>query len=184
MTYIPTKTLQSAWPNLTTENKLSIQNSVQSIFSTLRSLKMPLGHNMGGVGGEGVRDFHMVEHKTQHLNTISAFEDWQFSVNKLPPNYAFTTFLRNFLPPSNNECVFTHGDIRPANIMVKQNAADDSYTISGVVDWEISGFYPEYMESMQVLHLFDRHDKSDWYHYLPQCISPARHPERFLVGHI
>ncbi|CAG8958701.1 hypothetical protein HYFRA_00011543 [Hymenoscyphus fraxineus] len=185
MTYIPTTTLQTAWRNLTAENKLSIQDSLQSYFVTLRSLKMPLGHNMGGVRGEGVQDFHMVEHKPQLLKTMLEFEDWQFSVDedKHPPSRAFTTFLRNFLPPSSNECVFTHGDLRPANIMVKQNA-ESNYIISGIIDWEMSGFYPEYVESMQVLHLFNRHDESDWYHYLPHCISPARHPERFLVGRI
>jgi hypothetical protein len=25
---------------------------------------------------------------------------------------------------------------------------------------------------------------SDWYHYVPHCIAPARHPERFLVMRI
>jgi hypothetical protein len=183
MTYFPTTTLESVWPKLTLNNKLPIQNRVQSIFSTLRSLTLPPGRNMGGVRGEGVRDVHMDDHDTQQLNTISAFEDIQFSVNTLPPSPAFTTFLRSFLPPPNNECVFTHGDVRPANIMVEQNI-DGGYTISGIIDWEMSGFYPEYMESMQVLHLFDRNVESDWYHFLPHCISPTRHPERFLVGRI
>lgn len=183
MTYIPTTTLESVWPHLTVNNKLSIQNRQQSIFSTLRSLKLPSGRNMGGVGGEGVQDFHMDDHHTQQVNTMSAFEDFQFSVNELPPSPAFTRFLRSFLPPSNKECVFTHGDLRPANIMVEQDT-DGGYTVSGIIDWEMSGFYPEYMESIQVLHLFDRNVESDWYHYLPHCISPTRHPERFLVGRI
>jgi hypothetical protein len=67
--------------------------------------------------------------------------------------------------------------------MVEQDT-DGQYTVSGIIDWEMSGFYPEYLESMQVLHLFDRNVESDWYHYLPHCISPSRHPERFLVGRI
>ena len=184
MTYIPSTTLESVWPNLTLDNKLSIQNRLQSIFSTLRSLKLPPGRNMGGVSGEGVRDVHMDDHDTQQINTLSAFEDFQFSVNTLPPSPAFTTFLRSFLPPANIQCVFTHGDVRPANIMVEQDTDSGTYIVSGIIDWEMSGFYPEYMESMQVLHLFDRNVGSDWYHYLPHCISPARHPERFLVGRI
>jgi hypothetical protein len=48
----------------------------------------------------------------------------------------------------------------------------------------MSGFIPEYMESTQILHLFDRNVGSDWYHYVPHCIAPARHPERFLVMRI
>ncbi|KAG9228321.1 hypothetical protein BJ875DRAFT_250215 [Amylocarpus encephaloides] len=183
MTYISATTLESVWQSLTTDNKLFVQSKLQSIFSTLRSLKLPSGGNMGGVGGEGVQDYHLDDHEKQHLNTISAFEDFQFSIDVLPPSPAFTTFLRSFLPPSDKECVFTHGDLRPANIMVEQDS-NGSYTVSGIIDWEMSGFYPEYMESMQVLHLFNRNVENDWYHYLPHCISPARHPERFLVGRI
>ncbi|KAL3426780.1 hypothetical protein PVAG01_00289 [Phlyctema vagabunda] len=183
MTYIPSTTLESVWPNLTVDNKLSIHARLQTIFSTLRSMKMPQGSNLGGVGGEGVQDFYMDDHNAQQISTISAFEDSQFSVNNLPPSPAFVAFLRTFLPASNTECVFTHGDVRPANIMVEKDT-NNGYSISGIIDWEMSGFYPEYVESIQVLHLFDRNVESDWYHYLPHCISPTRHPERFLVGRI
>jgi hypothetical protein len=67
--------------------------------------------------------------------------------------------------------------------MVDQDSTG-GYSVSGIVDWERSGFYPDYMDPMQVLHLFDRNAESDWYQYLPHCISPARHPERFLVRRI
>lgn len=37
--------------------------------------------------------------------------------------------------------VFTHGDIIPQNIMV-----DENYQVSGIVDWEAAGWYPDYWE--------------------------------------
>jgi len=43
--------------------------------------------------------------------------------------------------------------------MVKQDT-DGGYTISGIIDWEVSGFYPEYIESMQVLHFLDQNGKA------------------------
>jgi len=43
--------------------------------------------------------------------------------------------------------------------MVKQNT-DGGYTISGIIDWEVSGFYPEYIESMQGFTLFDQNGKA------------------------
>lgn len=183
MSYIPSTTLADVWPNITCNNKAMIQQDLQRIFLELRSLELPPGQKLGGVKGEGVQDVHMDDHDQQQVTTISAFEDFQFSVDDYPPSQAWTSFLRSFLPPPSDKVVFTHGDVRPANIMVKLDA-DDNYTVSGIIDWETSGFYPEYLESMQVLHLFDRNVENDWYKYLPQCISPARHPERFLVGRI
>ncbi|RWA08939.1 hypothetical protein EKO27_g6170 [Xylaria grammica] len=48
--------------------------------------------------------------------------------------------LLEFLPHS-SKAVFTHGDIAPRNIMV-----NDSASITGLIDWENSGWYPEYWE--------------------------------------
>jgi hypothetical protein len=38
-----------------------------------------------------------------------------------------------------------YGDIRPDNLMVM--LADNKYIISGILDWEYSGFYPDYYRS-------------------------------------
>ncbi|KAI0539766.1 kinase-like domain-containing protein [Xylaria digitata] len=48
--------------------------------------------------------------------------------------------LLDFLPHS-NKTVFTHGDIAPRNIMV-----NDSASITGAIDREISGWHPDYWE--------------------------------------
>jgi hypothetical protein len=47
MTYIPSLTLESVWPALDPDNKLGIQESLQQIFSALRTLKLPFGHSLG-----------------------------------------------------------------------------------------------------------------------------------------
>lgn len=39
-----------------------------------------------------------------------------------------------------NQIVLTHGDLRLQNIMDK-----DGF-ISGIIDWEFSGWYPDYWE--------------------------------------
>jgi aminoglycoside phosphotransferase len=40
-----------------------------------------------------------------------------------------------------HEIVFTHADLNPKNILV-----DENNRISGIVDWECAGWYPEYWE--------------------------------------
>jgi aminoglycoside phosphotransferase (APT) family kinase protein len=47
--------------------------------------------------------------------------------------------------PHSDVSVFTHGDIAPRNIMV-----DETYRITGILDWEEGGWYLDYWE----LHTF------------------------------
>lgn len=42
--------------------------------------------------------------------------------------------------------VFTHGDIAPRNIMVDENG-----NITGIIDWEWAGWYPDYWEYAQIM---------------------------------
>ena len=48
-----------------------------------------------------------------------------------------------------HEIVFTHADLNPRNILVDLfQRPDGSYTwrVTGIVDWEFSGYYPEYWD--------------------------------------
>ena len=42
--------------------------------------------------------------------------------------------------------VFTHGDIAPRNIMV-----DETHRITGILDWETAGWYPDYWEYSNIM---------------------------------
>lgn len=44
-----------------------------------------------------------------------------------------------------HEVVFTHGDLNMRNIIM-ETCADGDFRLSGVVDWENSGWFPEYWE--------------------------------------
>ena len=47
--------------------------------------------------------------------------------------------------PRSTVSVFTHGDVAPRNIMVDQDAC-----ITGIIDWELAGWYPDYWEYMNI----------------------------------
>ncbi len=64
-----------------------------------------------------------------------------------------------------HQIVMTHSDIRPQNILV-QYTAPRSIKITGLIDWEMSGAYPEYWEYVKALNGVNC-DLSDWYSYLP-----------------
>ncbi len=71
--------------------------------------------------------------------------------------------------------VMTHGDLHPRNIMVKLDADETSggggsgdVRVTALIDWELSGWYPEYWEFVKALSTVDvRGPLADWYQYLP-----------------
>jgi aminoglycoside phosphotransferase (APT) family kinase protein len=164
------------------KDKISIQKQLNDIFIKLWSLTGD-GHILGGVNSEGVKDHYCENHMTREIiSTVAQFEDFQFSI---PPynSSSWVKFLCSLLPPALSTTVFTHGDVRPANIMVDINETG-KYLVTGIINWETSGFYPDYFEPAKILYLFTIHQESDWWQYLPPCIAPARNPERWLVSRL
>lgn len=181
MTYLPSTTLERVWSSLSHDNKVIIQHQLDDMFTDLRRLKYD-GQVLGGVNGEGVKnEFMFTQGIRGTVNTVAQFEDLQFS-ESCGATTSWITFLRSFLPPPTEGLVFTHGDIKMANIMVKK-IDDGFYTLSGVIDWETSGFYPESFEASK-LWVLTMHSEEDWFAYLPPCISPARHPVQWLVNRL
>ncbi|OJJ89571.1 uncharacterized protein ASPGLDRAFT_264381 [Aspergillus glaucus CBS 516.65] len=60
--------------------------------------------------------------------------------------------------------IFTHGDLRLANIKVKDGH------VTGILDWEFSGWYPEYCEFAKALHIWKW--RNDWTDYMVQIFKP------------
>ncbi|KAM5432816.1 hypothetical protein MferCBS31731_007342 [Microsporum ferrugineum] len=188
MSYVPGMTLTKAWPNLTHEDKLSIQRQLDAIFRRLRTIRQDDGHPLGGISGEGVKDMNVNECSTfKDITTAAAFSDLQFSVRHYGSN-SYIKLLRSLLRHDNSSMygsVFSHGDLRTDNIMVKRDPDNkDHYVVSGIIDWEEGGFYPEYYECTALSRCLSVIDENDWYNYLPECISPSRFPVRWLVDRL
>lgn len=191
MSYVPSATLASVWSTLSHVNKLSIQRRLDQLFTRLREIKQQ-GGRLGGVGGDGVRDIHAwVDHTDSEtiMTTATEFRDFQFSL-KAPCGPEYTAFLKSLLPhPDTDEpAVFTHGDVFPGNIMVDIDPTKPGeYLVTGIIDWEDSGFYPPWFESSKVLYTFDESEDDklqDWWKYVPNCIAPASYPVEWAVGRL
>ena len=53
-----------------------------------------------------------------------------------------------------HKIVFTHADLNPRNILVDQITKSDgstSWRVAGIVDWENSGYYPEYWDCTKAM---------------------------------
>ncbi|KAI1116873.1 kinase-like domain-containing protein [Nemania sp. NC0429] len=74
------------------------------------------------------------------LTDDASLRAWINELYLLNNGGSYREHLPDFLPHS-DKAVFTHGDISPRNIMVNSSA-----TITGLIDWENSGWYPDYWE--------------------------------------
>jgi hypothetical protein len=94
--------------------------------------------------------------------------------------------IRSYLK-TGHEIVLTHGDLHPRNIMVsimpndlsdKSEATPGVFIVTGLLDWEMCGWYPEYWEYVKALHTITPGDGfDDWYACLPPAIGvwPGEH---------
>lgn len=185
MSYIPDPSLEKVWPDLNATQKSSIQEQLDDMFTKLRQLR-PSTKNapLGGLSGEGCVDTRgTTRYSEKPIMGAADFTDFLFAHDgNADPIYV--RFLRNFLPPDNaTETVFTHGDLRPANVLARIQP-DGSCLMSSVTDWENSGYYPDYFESMKCTNLLSPMRTSDWFEYLPRSVSPLQHPIRWLVDRI
>ncbi|GAB1196764.1 hypothetical protein APSETT444_006039 [Aspergillus pseudonomiae] len=170
MSYVPGIALHQVWSRLSHEGKLSIQKQLDDTFSRLRRLHQEDGTELGGLRGEGVKDYRIMETLAyKGITTARGFDELQFSArHRASPPYV--KLLRSFLDEDNKSLE------DPGNA--------DFYMVTGVIDWEDGGFYPEYYESTKLSNAQGIMSDDDLYLYAPHCISPLRFPVRWLVDRL
>ena len=158
-------------------------NQLEGIFSHLRSVERPPNTPLGGVEGEGCKDLRRnVRRSKGRIDSVEQYDEFLFSnVRYGSPKYL--DFLRGFQLKTSNQVCFSHGDVRPDNIIV-QRGQDGKYDVSGIVDWEFSGFYPGHYECSKVTTCLSTDETSDWYERLPPSLSPFAWPVRWLLDYV
>ena len=71
--------------------------------------------------------------------------------------------------------------LRLANIIVQVDATGE-IDVSGIIDWESSGFYPSFWEAAKLTNCMSPHETDDWFLHLPEAISPLRFPKSWLLN--
>ena len=182
-TFIPGLDLEKAWPRLDDAEKRSISSQLDTLLSELRLLPFPTDTPLGGVEKQGCKDGRRgIRTNSEPILSTNEFEDFIFAGSK-SASAMYTQFLRDLMPASPAKIVFTHGDIRPANIMVDKDEKG-CWTVVAIIDWESSGFYPEYWECVKMTNNLTPRDQDDWYKFLPESVSPRRYPTQWLIDRI
>lgn len=187
MTLMPSTTLGEMWHQLDGDQKNSIRGQLDNIFNDLRSI--PYDRlELGGVAGEGCKDLRRhLRRSEKSITTVKEFEEFLYSSPR-PGGQVFVDLLRQVSPSSDSlsslKIVFTHGDLRADNIVVNKVDGTNQYVVSGLLDWEYSGFYPEYYEAIRCTNCITPYEEDDWFIYLPDRISPKSYAHWWLLDRV
>lgn len=184
-TYKPSTTLEAVWSRLESSQKASIRDQLNSIMLNLRSIPFPDGSTLGGVSGQGCKDVRRhLRQSEKSIWSVSEYEDFLFS-SPHSGGQVFVDFLHQLYPhqTESTKIVFTHGDLRPDNVTVDIGERNQ-WVVTGLLDWEYSGFYPEYCEAFKCTNCMSPYEENDWYLFLPDCISPKQYSQWWLLDRV
>jgi len=164
MEFIEGEDLGKTWEKYTSDEKEMISKDLKKHMKELRSLPAP-GY-IGSVHEGPVTDCILEWCTTSkgpfknqdEFNATLADTYSSKSKGKVGP------YIRGMLNARKHGIVFTHGDLRPDNIIVKDGR------VAAIIDWEMSGWYPDYWEFAKALYI--EWFITDWASYLLDFLTP------------
>ncbi|KAL2160757.1 hypothetical protein VTH06DRAFT_954 [Thermothelomyces fergusii] len=175
-------TLESVWADLSAEHKASVKAQLDSVFCSLRKERGGGGSSsqkyFGGFVSAICKDTRRHQRLSEpRIQTETQFNDFLCRKPGRDPT-PWIAMLRSGMR-NDHRLVMTHGDLHPRNIMVRWEPRDEDEAnlnmcgegkgirITALIDWEMSGWYPEYWEFVKALSINPRGKLSDWFEYLP-----------------
>jgi aminoglycoside phosphotransferase (APT) family kinase protein len=172
MDFVEGQTLESLWPTLSEEEKRDYCRHLREILDTMRKAEWP-GTSIGSCGGGPVFDPRLYGVKIggpfRNEEDLNKFVLDIHDKTPQPMRDALAKAQR-----TDHRIVFTHGDLHLDNIMVKDGK------ITGLIDWEFAGWYPEYWE--YVKYCYSSGPYPDWKDYAKDVFSETYNEE--LLFHL
>ncbi|KNG83796.1 hypothetical protein ANOM_007393 [Aspergillus nomiae NRRL 13137] len=164
MSYVEGQTLDKVWDTYEDIPKSRITSQLKEYIHQLRQLRHE--NYIGSADFGPVTDPILETYSNKGpFDSEESFNNAIIEAYQLKaPKRHIKSFLVGMLSQKRYQIVFTHGDLRPQNIMVNHG------NISGIVDWEFSGWYPEYWEFSNALYVWKW--QNDWTNYLIQLLEP------------
>lgn len=167
MDHVNGEPLSKAWPDLSSDDRTTILTELKAYIEQLRSLR---NHDADGYIGSLNRG-RCTDGRVPGNPFCGPFDTEALFNDHIALNMASSLtpepqrrFLRSLMK-DDHEIVFTHGDMHPSNILVK-----DGHVVA-ILDWEMAGWYPEHWEWCKALFL-DRWELDGWYGGLKDWLRP------------
>lgn len=185
MEFIEGEDLGKSWETFNAIEKQQISADLKSHMTELRSL--PAATYIGSVHGRPVTDIIFEWSTTSKgkrtpflcsqcdsrsvLNMLqgpfSSVQDFNATIADTFAAQSKThvgPYIRGILDAHHHGIVFTHGDLRPPNVIVRNGR------VAAIIDWELAGWYPDYWEFAKAF--FIEHFVTDWGTHLLDVLTP------------
>jgi Phosphotransferase enzyme family len=150
MGVVPGRTLDVVWDKLHVNTKRWVCRNIWSMIGKIRGIRRPPECQpffQCLADGSTTHD-PLIEDLNQPPRPLLSDDALRARIHERYLHYAgrrYALELPDMLPRSSSS-IFTHADIAPQNIMV-----DSTCRITGILDWEAAGWYPEYWEYANIM---------------------------------
>lgn len=142
MTGVPGATVGRMIRVMTDEQLQSIAQDLKKHVAELRQISNRTGSGFqicNALGG-GILDWRIGDSERRELKFQDETQFIEYLIDDLPLDQDALELVSK-VHGVKHDIVFTHADLNMRNILVDENGK-----ISGIVDWECAGWYPEYWE--------------------------------------
>lgn len=143
--------IAAAWPSLSESQRTSVCKQLRTMLGEVRALLPPNGGVQSCIEGS-LRDSRIPRSRPRFapFKSILEFHSW-LRDGMTPESHSIDAFenpedwhaIQAMIARQDGQWpapVFTHGDLNPFNIFVSGDQ------VSGIIDWEFAGWYPDYWE--------------------------------------
>ncbi len=141
------ETLQKAWETtLSPADRQLVVRQLRDYVGQLRAIKSPDGA-ICSFGGRPAVDSRFFYLEGGPFASEAAYND--FLVSDLNGYASLPGMIRSQMR-DDHDIVLTHGDLHSVNIMARPGVG-----VVGIIDWELAGFYREYLELVRPFYPAD-----------------------------
>ncbi|KKZ61650.1 hypothetical protein EMCG_03835 [[Emmonsia] crescens] len=166
MSLMEGRPLDKLWPDLSSTDKFSVRDQLDAILEKLRLLPLPSKYLGGGNPPQCIDCRGWKRKSPESMESEAQFNEFLLSGNSRPSMEPYVEFVRPMLR-ENHRIVLTHGDLHPRNILAINDKEGGGIRITGLIDWEVGGAYPEYWEFVKSLNTVRPIRLGDWPFFLP-----------------
>ncbi|KAK4234691.1 kinase-like domain-containing protein [Achaetomium macrosporum] len=170
MTQLPGIELEYALSSMTSAQVESVAHQLAGYIAQLRQLsRQPATTDgstpdstrlIGGVSGGPGLDFRLGSHPWGPFHTTAEFHTYlRFGEPLEYWTHEQAVMDVHGRPEGRYKVLFAHADLAPRNIMVDPKKGK----ITGIIDWEFGGWYPEYWEYIKMFYCGVRPYQERWF---------------------
>ncbi|THZ57474.1 APH-domain-containing protein [Aureobasidium pullulans] len=157
MTRLPGHELGAVYETLDAAEQETILQEMDAYISSMRKWKSPWGEQrICSLSGTSIRSVRVPFHSMGPFDTEDQMndyllypQDYHESYYDHEPDFLNLKKRVDVLFSDKHDIVYTHGDLKHHNIMVHNGH------VSGFIDWESAGWYPEYWDFTTALRYQD-----------------------------